>query len=280
MGISVYMPTRNRSRLAAAAIKSVLSQSFPDFELIVVDDCSTDGTHEMLRSLAAADNRLRVHRNERPLGAPACRNIAIRNASKGAVTGLDDDDEFAPGRLQSLLDFWNNVVIPQGLPTSCLYTQDIYTKCGKRGEITQKMKVVCFEDLLHANHIGNQIFAPREVFEHVGLFDESLPAWQDLEFFMRVTKRFGPARLVDAPLYLRDMTPGLDRISAKFDRVRAAYEAVAQKHFAQDGRAKQRLMLQLFSSYYGVKPKADDLISFMREGVWLKGTAKLASRMF
>ena len=90
--ISVYIPTHNRVDLLAVAVGSVLAQEFADFELIVVDDASTDGTAEFLESAAASDRRIRFIRNDSPCGAPTSRNRAIMEATGNFITGLDDDD--------------------------------------------------------------------------------------------------------------------------------------------------------------------------------------------
>ena len=85
-----------------AAVASVLAQTHPDFELLIVNDGSTDGTAGYLDDLAARDARVRVFHHDQPGGAPRARNKAIREARGSWVTGIDDDDEFLPGRLAAL----------------------------------------------------------------------------------------------------------------------------------------------------------------------------------
>ncbi|MGY4502522.1 glycosyltransferase involved in cell wall biosynthesis [Bradyrhizobium sp. GM24.11] len=277
--ISVYIPTHNRVDLLASAVKSVLGQQFTDLELIVVDDASTDGTASFLESITCDDKRVRALRNDRPRGAPGARNRAILEATGEFITGLDDDDTFEPQRLGALHDCWATYARHK-VPVSCLYTQDIILSGGKELFVTKKKGTVEVTDLVEANHIGNQVFAPTAVFREAGLFNEKLPAWQDFEFFLRIVKRFGPARLLDMPLYRFDVTPSRDRISTKQDRVRRAYELVANLHFAEDAWSRQRLMLQVFSTFYGIKPTPRDLARFAALGFWPRGWATLSKRMF
>ena len=277
--ISVYMPTRNRVDRLADAVKSVLTQQFADIELIVVDDASTDGTALFLDSVAREDRRVRVLRNESPRGAPTSRNRAITAATGDFMTGLDDDDTFEPQRLSALHDCWASFA-RHNIPVSCIYTQDYFLSGGKELFVTKKRGTVDFADLAEANEIGNQVFAPTAVFREAGLFNEKLPAWQDFEFFMRIVKRFGPARLLDMPLYRFDVTPSRDRISTKQDKVRAAYDVVSNLHFADNARARQQLMLQVFSSFYGIKPTPKDLVQFAAIGLWPRGWATIFKRMF
>jgi len=276
--VSVYIPTRNRVDLLAAAVRSVLAQQFTDLELIVVDDASTDGTALFLESITREDRRVRALRNESPRGAPASRNKAITQATGDFITGLDDDDTFEPQRLSALHDCWASYV-RHNIPVSCIYTQDVFLSGGMELFVTKKRGTVGFADLAEANHIGNQVFAPTPVFREAGLFDERLPAWQDFEFFIRIVKRFGPARLLDMPLYRFDVTPSRDRISSKQDRVRSAYELVSNLHFPDDSRARQKLMLQVFSTFYGIKPTLKDLARFTALGFWPRGWATLSKKM-
>src|SRR5687767_1557581 len=95
---SVVIPTYNRARMAAAAVLSVLAQTDPDFECLVVDDGSTDDTPRVLDALPK-DPRLSVLRQPRNSGQHACRNLAIRRAKGRFVTFLDSDDLYLPGRL-------------------------------------------------------------------------------------------------------------------------------------------------------------------------------------
>lgn len=275
MLVSVYLPTRNRVDRLRIAVASVLAQSYESLELVVVDDGSSDDTADYLAELAAADPRVRYVRNETASGAPASRNRAIELATGEFVTGLDDDDAFHPLRVELFVQAWRDYA-RVGPPPSCLYSQEewrigdehrLFT--GKRGAVDQWV-------MLSGNEVGNQIFAPRSHFLEAGLFDTSLPAWQDLEFFYRVLKRFGPARLVDAPTYIFDVTPREDRISAKRQKVKEAYAKFSAAHLAGEPRGQQRLMLQMYGHYYGFRPTLAEFAEFIRLGLWPSGLVRLA----
>jgi glycosyltransferase involved in cell wall biosynthesis len=247
--------------------------------LIVVDDASTDETANFLAAAAAADARLRFVRRESPSGAPAARNQAIHLARGEFITGLDDDDRFLPHRISLLVAYWK-LLESTGHRPSCLYTQDVYIR-GHGRETSKKIGSVSYEDMFVFNSIGNQIFAPKQTYLDAGLFDTSLPAWQDLEFFMRILKQFGEARLLDAPTYELDNTPRTDRISVNNPArtVRIAFERVAAIHAPNGGRRRQSLMLQVFSEHYRLKPSPGELLQFTREGFWLGGAKRLLQAM-
>lgn len=90
--VSVYIPTRNRSKLLHRAVHSVLEQSYDNFEVIIVDDGSTDETYTIAKELENQNKNIIVLRNEIARGACVSRNLAISHSKGEYITGLDDDD--------------------------------------------------------------------------------------------------------------------------------------------------------------------------------------------
>jgi len=103
--VSVLMPAWNAEDTIAMAVRSILDQSWRNLELIVVDDCSTDGTWSALQSLAAQDDRLRIHRNPVNVGPYVSKNMALTMAKGAWITGHDADDLALPDRLERQVAF-------------------------------------------------------------------------------------------------------------------------------------------------------------------------------
>jgi len=103
--VSVFIPTYNREKYIFESVCSILNQSFKDFELIVVDDGSTDNTREILASIK--DERLKVYFNDKNMGIPYTRNRGIELASGEYVALLDSDDVATVDRLEKQVDFLN-----------------------------------------------------------------------------------------------------------------------------------------------------------------------------
>lgn len=183
MLVSVYMPTKNRIKSLKVAVSSVLRQTYKNFELIIVDDASTDDTQSYLNELAKVDLRVKLFRNEVSKGAPHARNLAIKASQGVFVTGLDDDDEFKQNHLSALIEYWLYLSKYSSDKLSCIFSQNIYRYDNVLSE-SKKPSRVDHHNLFITNYIGNQIFAPRSHFIDAGLFDEIMPAWQDLEFFL------------------------------------------------------------------------------------------------
>jgi glycosyltransferase involved in cell wall biosynthesis len=91
MTVSVIMPAYNAEKTIAESVRSVLSQTFTDFELIVTDDCSSDGTPDLCEGFAKEDRHVRMLRNTKNMGAAAARNLAINEARGEWIAFLDSD---------------------------------------------------------------------------------------------------------------------------------------------------------------------------------------------
>jgi glycosyltransferase involved in cell wall biosynthesis len=266
MLVSIYLPTKNRATLLRRAVDSVLAQSYRELELIVVDDGSTDSTAAYLDEARAVDERLRVISNGRCLGAPRARNLAIEAARGEFITGLDDDDRFHSERIEALLNHWQTLE-SSGDRFSCLYTQDTAVQ-GTRTSVTAKPSSVEYSDLFFYNSIGNQVFTRREYLIEAGMFDERMPAWQDLDAFIRLLVKFGGARLLDRPLYVVDLDPRPDRISVgSKQRILVAYRRLVAKMAGSSPACKQALYLQVFGRLYGFRLELEDLREYLRYGI-------------
>ncbi len=102
---SVVMPTYNDSRHLAVAIESILDQNFRDFEFVIVDDCSTDKTFEILEQYRCLDTRIKIVRNAENLGVARSLNKAIALTQSPFIARMDGDDISLPTRLEKQLDY-------------------------------------------------------------------------------------------------------------------------------------------------------------------------------
>ncbi len=211
--VSVIIPTYNRAWIVRDAIDSVLGQSWADFELIVVDDGSTDKT---ARTLGAYGDRLRVIRQERG-GVSAARNRGIAASSGPLIALLDSDDLWLADKLAVQAEFFDKN--PAAL---ICQTEEIWIRNGLRvnpGKKHRKPSGMIFERSLELCLVSpSAVMVRRDLFEMVGLFDETLPACEDYDLWLRVGSRF-PVHLIDRPLVVKrgghadqlSRQPSLDR---------------------------------------------------------------------
>ena len=110
--VSVVIPAFNSLDYIEETLESVLAQTLDDFEVIVVDDASTDGSLELLKRLAAADSRVKILTSEDNTGQAACRNNATREASGTYIAFMDADDIWHPAKLERQLAFMQDRNLP------------------------------------------------------------------------------------------------------------------------------------------------------------------------
>jgi glycosyltransferase involved in cell wall biosynthesis len=220
--VTIYMPTKNRSSLMLRAVSSVLAQTFQDWELIIVDDYSTDGTPSVLDMLSSYDNRIKFFRQPSPQGACAARNVAIRNASGTFIAGLDDDDMFLPTRLDDLLK-----PARAGIPVvggcDLFLTSKGSRKIWRPRRITYPMQVT-------RNYIGNQILTRTSYMRELGGFDVTLTALQDYDMWNRLIKNYGDGVTVQSFNHIIFGNDNLSRISTNRDSQARGFSRFYEKH--------------------------------------------------
>src|SRR5690242_17061177 len=101
--ISVVMPVYNALPFLDASINSILTQTFNDFEFVIFDDASTDGSSERLREWAARDGRIRLHESKQQLGLSGSSNAVVAQARASLIARMDADDIAHPDRLKRQL---------------------------------------------------------------------------------------------------------------------------------------------------------------------------------
>ena len=189
--ISVILPTHNRGHSIARAIQSVLDQTYSNLELIVVDDGSTDNTEEIVN--AYKDRRIRYIRHEVNRGAGAARNTGLKLSRGAFIAFQDSDDEWLPEKLQKQIDVYLHATPDIGV----VYT-DMYriSEMGKtkywKSPVIKKGRLINPKTLDYQTQgLGIQsTLIRRDCFNIVGLFDENLPRWIDLELFIRLSKYY------------------------------------------------------------------------------------------
>jgi len=185
--VSVIIPVLNRAARVRRAIESVLAQTCQDFEIIVVDDGSTDGTAAAVETFA--DRRITLIRHEQTRGGSAARNTGIRASSAAYVAFLDSDDEWLPTKLERQLEVFERSDDRLGL----VYTgvQHVFddghvSRCLPQRHLDLR-RALLTENVVGETSVG---MVRRTALEATGAFDESLPSCQDLDLWLSVCERF------------------------------------------------------------------------------------------
>lgn len=202
-GISVIMPAFNLASYLEASARSVLAQTWRNLELIIVDDCSSDGTLQVAERLASEDNRVRVLKTPRNLGGAGARNLGMANARAPYVAFLDGDDLWAPEKLA------RQRACMQATGASLCYTaiQKVDAAGHPMGEVQPVPERIEYEQLL-----GNPIIGCSTVLlNHAALGRPLMPEIrkrQDFAFWLKLLREGAVARGVNEPLTLYRVRPG------------------------------------------------------------------------
>lgn len=148
--VSVIMPAYNAERFIEQAIVSVMGQSVPDWELLVIDDCSSDGTCAVVEGLAARDGRIRLLRNETNQGAAKTRNRGLELCRGTYIALLDSDDVWHPNKLQVQLETLEKT----GADLCCTSYRIVNSQGEKAKEDYLVPEAISFDSLLKENMIG------------------------------------------------------------------------------------------------------------------------------
>ncbi len=182
MNISVIIPTYNRANTLERALHSVINQTFPPYEIIVVDDASTDSTKEILKKYS--DKIFHVI-NDANKGVSFSRNAGIQRARGEWITFLDSDDEWDASKLKKQKDY--HAVHPDELISQC---DEIWIRNGVRVNPMDKHAKQggwIFEACVPLCVVSpSAVIIHSEIFKKVGLFDVNLPACEDYDLWLRI----------------------------------------------------------------------------------------------
>ena len=225
--VSVVIPTYDRIETLPRSLDSVIKQTFSDWELIVVDDGSTDGTDEMvLRDYPA----VRLHRQENA-GVSAARNAGVALTAGEWIAFLDSDDAWLPEKLE-----WQLSALANEPELRLSHTDEIWIRNGKRvnqpkeyaksgGSIYRRCLPLCCV-------CPSSVLLRRDLFDEIGGFDETLAVCEDYDLWLRITAR-EPVHYLDQALVrkygghedqLSTTTWGMDRY-----RIRALEKILSEK---------------------------------------------------
>ncbi len=188
------MPTRNRCEWIGRAIASIQAQTYTHWELLVVDDGSSDDTSVLVAEAAARDERIRYLQIEHA-GAPAARNVGLANSTGDIVAYLDDDNVMHRGWLKAVawaFSCWPETEILYG---ARIIEDDLARDTGRSGELPS----MSFDPwdrrrLESSNYVDQNVIAHRAGLAEAH-FDEALPMCQDWDLMLRLTARRRPLEL-------------------------------------------------------------------------------------
>ncbi len=196
MNISVVIPTYNRYEVLKRALTSVFAQTHFPFEVIIIDDGSTDNTSEIQKDYPSVK-----YFYQENSGVSSARNLGIKKANCDWIAFLDSDDEWDVNKLQEQVLFHHN-----NPDIFMSYTAEKWIRDGAEVKVPKKFQKV--GGVIFENCLSHCIIAPsatlihQELLDAVGVFDEELEVCEDYDLWLRVTSRY-EVGLIDKPLIVK-----------------------------------------------------------------------------
>jgi glycosyltransferase involved in cell wall biosynthesis len=213
--VSVIIPTYNREKLLPKALESIKKQTFQDFEIVIIDDASTDGTESYIKGLN--DSRIKYYKLDKNSGQCVARNYGIKRANGEFIAFLDSDDEWLPEKLKKQYDCFRKGPQKLGSVYCYPYSKDVIkdkTSLNRspyyRGDIYKKF----LEGFCPST--PSLFMIKKEALEKVNYFDEKLITFVDLDLHIRVSKEY-LFDYVDEPLIIKYEQIG-DQYVNNFDK--------------------------------------------------------------
>jgi glycosyltransferase involved in cell wall biosynthesis len=187
--VSVIIPAYNAERFVARTLESVLSQTYTNIQVLVVNDGSTDGTVKIVESYAQKDSRIRIL-HQPNLGAPAARNCAIKSCEGEYIAPVDADDIWHKEKIQAQIECFLHSSPSVGLVYS--WSKIIDENDNPLTGIAHEYRGNVLAELIYSNFVGNgsSPMIRRSCFQTVGDFNLHLQGGQDWDMYLRFAERY------------------------------------------------------------------------------------------
>jgi glycosyltransferase involved in cell wall biosynthesis len=285
--VDVVIPAFNAARYIDQTLESIALQGNLVHSIIMVNDGSTDQTTQRVEAFIKQHSHLTIKLiSQVNAGLANARNTGIRNATAPYIALLDADDIWLKGKLNHQLDAFTNSTDPRlGVVYSGyeLIDENSSVIPNEKGIIKPQARGDVSSKLLTGNFIsgsGSSVLIKSEVFNKVGLFDESLRASEDWDMWLRIAQKFH-FDFVDSPLVQIRVHQG--NMQKDFSRMLASELAMLNK-FTQQGKHNYFLLLKIQTILFKKKMLAQDIAGFDISEPWVKsqltGTRRLIWQSF
>ena len=186
--VSIVLPTYNGAKYLPEAIESCLSQTYAAWELIVVDDCSTDSTPGIIAEYAAHDGRIRGIRHRKNLKLPGALNTGHAAAKGSYLSWTSDDNRFLPAAFEEMVRF-----LEQHPAIGLVYADSV--AIDEAGNYLRDAPAEPASRLAYFNALGACFLYRRRVYQVIGAYDADLFLAEDYDYWLRVHRQFEIAHL-------------------------------------------------------------------------------------
>lgn len=275
--VSIIIPAYNAEKYIKDTISSVLNQTYPYFEIIVVDDASSDNTAEVVMSIK--DERVRLLRHKENMGPGGARNTGIEAAQGTWFAELDADDQWLPTRLEKLLAVSENGYFVADNHLMCFdCPSGLKPWISRFEQLKIETNSVMDIDLARFIEIGAPAIYPIVPLKFIRDNDIKYKPYcffgEDFEFYCQLLISGLQLRLCGEPLYLRRMTPGSLTTKSNNDLVKVYQELLADSRLI----SKEKEALKVNLDKMQQQQRFNDFLRLLRNKQWHEALSQLASK--
>lgn len=192
--VSIVLPTYNGEEYLEQSVDSVISQTFADWELIIVDDCSTDETPNIVKHYAQSDARIRIIHNAENQKLPKSLNIGFSVAKGQYLTWTSDDNLYMPNAIATMVEYLDRQ------ESVCMVRGDMYF-IDEKGVVIGQSETYSNEKMYAFNCLGACFMYRKEVRDRIGDYDINTFCVEDYDYWLRVIQNFGGIASINQVLY-------------------------------------------------------------------------------
>lgn len=251
--VSIVLPVYNGEHYLRESLDSIVQQSFTDWELIIVNDCSTDSTSEIVKEYLEKDTRIKVINNIKNEKLPKSLNIGFKNAKGKYLTWTSDDNRYRENALQKMYDILSRDS-SVGLVYACMMNIDKY------GNELGTKKMVEEEELLFGNIIGACFMYKREVMESIGEYNTELFGAEDYDYWLRIAEKYQVVSIDDVLYDYRRHEESLS--STKKELIKKQVCKIKKKNiisWIEKNKENKEILCRLFFDYLQKVGKDDNV---------------------
>jgi len=192
--VSIVLPTYNAEKYIRQSIDSIIGQTFNDWELIIVNDCSTDTTPQIAKKYADKDNKIKVIHNEINKELPNSLNIGFSASSGEYLTWTSDDNMYEPTAIEEMCDYLDN----HAEYMVCAEMEYI----DENGNLLSDKKATYSNKMMYLyNCVGACFMYKREVLDTIGGYDSDFFCVEDYDYWIRILNKYGSIGYIEKRLY-------------------------------------------------------------------------------
>ena len=257
--VSIILPVYNGADHVSNSIESIISQRYRNWELIIVNDCSTDNTLEIIEQFSQRDCRIRVISNEKNLKLPGTLNVGFEAATGDYYTWTSDDNMYKPEAIGVLVSALEN-----NTDASMVYSD--YTNIDATGNVLSECKLQEPSYIVTGNVCGASFLYTADVAKIVGKYDVNLFLAEDYDYWMRIY-RYGKIIHIKDDLYLYRRHAGSLSETKKASINEQTYKALEKNFLSLYFAAKKHGLSYVFFDH--ILSRADAHIDETKEMLFL-----------